>query len=60
VATANWFAWNFPLLCLVFYSANVEQDVGFRENVFYCLQEVLPEWIALYHSVQNKLIPREH
>lgn len=51
--TANWFAWNFPLLCLVFHSANVKQDVGFGENVFYYLQEVFPEWITLYHSVQN-------
>lgn len=33
MATANWFAWNFPLLCLVFYSANVRQGVGFRESI---------------------------
>lgn len=32
----------------------MKQDVGFRENVFYYLQEVLPEWITLYHSVQNR------
>lgn len=41
------------MLCLVFHSANVKQDVGFGENVFYYLQEVFPEWITLYHSVQN-------
>lgn len=56
MATANWFAWNFPLLCLVFYSANVRQGVGFGESVFHCLQAGLPKWITLYRSIQNKLM----